>query len=882
MKKFLAVAIATSLVFGSTGVTAFGSVFSDINAVPWSGAKKYIDEAQSLGLMNGYTENGKKYSKPKNNVTLCESVQMIYSIMKVHTKKDVSSDAVTKWTPVMSAYNIPTWAYNATAYALENKIIENNDLTKLKDGTQYATREEVGLMFGKALSTIYTVNTSATLSYKDKSKITGDAVPYLALLNSKKIMVGDTNNNFNPKAKINRSEMAVLSVITYNNLDGSPTTTPTAPASGTVTGTVINSMVLSNGDIFLSVKTKSGEGINVFGKKSSVKVTYEKETVSLKDIGMGDSVTITYNKENLSAVVINKSIEGIITNKTFTLKDLTSSKITVKDGSKETVYRLDDDVKVTIADKKSTVSKLIDEMEDYEYNVTLTFDKSNYVTKIEAMSSKDNPLTGDLTYMNSSKLTIEVGSKDYDYPLSDDDVTVKFDGRTVLFSTLEDNYKKNNCKVTLKLNSKGYVTNINIDFMEDKTHGTLEFLNSRRLELSTAGETIGYYIDSDVDVEIDGKNSTLTKLKDNYEDNPYRVALTVDRYDTVTDISATTKNSAVSKGTLKEVTSSKIKIKVDGKNYEYDLDDPTVKIDKKTVSFSTFRSSYKDYEYEVELSFNSKGDVTEITGKNKDATKGILRNIEPRKDTIKIRVGGVDYTYDIDEDVSVKLNGSSSTVSKLDSAFDDAYSHDDEIEVELKLNSKDHVTRIEADWVEESDDTEKGILRDIGYFDITIRKDSKTKTYDFKSGNVTMTLDGKSKDVDDFNDALDDLDSDEVITVTLYLNSDDKVTKVVAKIEDEDDAEDKPTKGDLTSVSTSSGRLKIEDRSGDEYTWYAKDSVKVYYDDLGSHYDEDDYDDDLKGLKKFFEKCKDRDDDCYVKFEVNSSDKVTKITATDD
>ncbi|WP_304507042.1 S-layer homology domain-containing protein [Anaerotignum sp.] len=879
MKKFLAVAMATSLVFGSMGVTAFGSVFSDINAAPWSGAKKYIDEAQSLGLMNGYTENGKKYSKPKNNVTLCESVQMIYSIMKVHTKQDVSSQEVTKWTPVMSAYNIPTWAYNATAYALENKIIENSDLTKLKDGTQYATREEVGLMFGKALGTIYTVNNSATLSYGDKSKISSDAVPYLALLNSKNIMVGDTNNNFNPKAKINRAEMAVLSVITYNNLDGSATTTPTAPASGTVTGTVINSMIMANGDIFLSVKANSGEGVNVFGKSSSVKVTYDKETVSLKDIGTGDNVTITYNKENLSAVVINKSVNGIITNKTFTLKDLTSSKITVKDGSKEEVYRLDDDVKVTIADKKSTVSNLIDEMEDYEYNVTLTFDKSNYVTKIEAMSSKDNPLTGDLTYMNNSKLTIEVGSKDYDYPLSDDDVKVKFDGKTVLFSRLMSDYKKNNYKVTLKLDSKGYVTNIDIDFMEDETHGTLEFLNTRRLELSAAGETIGYYLDDDVDVEIDGKKSTLAKLKDQYEDNPYRVSLTVDRDDVVTEISATTKNSAVSKGTLKEVTSSKIKITVDGKNYEYDLDDPTVKIDKKTVSFSTFRSSYKDYEYEVELGFNSKGDVTEITGKNKDATEGILKNIEPKRDTIEIRAGGVNYTYDIDDDVTVKLDGSSSTVSKLDSAFEDAYSHDEEIEVKLTLNSKDDVTKIEADWVEDSDDTEKGTLRDIGYFDITIRKDSKTKTYDFKSGNVTMTLDGKSADKGDFDDARHDLDSNEVITVTLYLNSDDKVTKVVAKIEDED--EDKPTKGNLTSVSTSSGRLKIEDSSEDEYTWYAKDSVKIYYDDLGSHYDESDYDNDLSGLKKFLGKCKDRDDDCYVKFEVNSSDKVTKITATD-
>jgi Fe-S cluster assembly iron-binding protein IscA len=883
MKRFLAVMMATSLAFGSMGVTAFGSVFADINTVPWSGAAKYVEQAQSLGLMNGYTENGKKYSKPKNNVTLCESVQMIYSIMKAHTKQDVSSADVSKWTPVMSAYNIPTWAYNATAYALENKIIENSDLTKLKDGTQYATREEVGLMFGKALSTIYTVNNSATLSYKDKSKISSSSVPYLALLNTRNIMVGDTNNNFNPNAKINRAEMAVLSVITYNTLDGSTTTVPTTPTSGTMAGTVINSMILSNGDIFLSVKTNSGEGINVFGKSSSVKVTYDGETVALKNIGIGDTVTITYSGENLSAVVISKSIKGIITSKTYTLKALTNSKITVKDGSKETSYKLDDDVTVTIAGSKSTVTKLINAMDDYDYNVTLTFDSSNYVTKIEAMSSTSNPLSGDLTYMSDSKLTIEVGSKSYDYPLSDDDVTIKFDGKTVLFSTLQSDYKKNNYTVTLKLDSKGYVTNITIDFMEDETHGTLEFINSHRLELKAAGKTYSYYLDTTVDVEIDGKNSTLSTLTSKYEDNPYRVTLTVDRYDTVTDISATTKNSALSEGTLKSLTSSKITITVNSKTYEYDLNSPTIKIDGKTVSLSTLKSCYKDYAYTVELGFNSKGEVTEITGKNTKATKGTLKNVEPSKDEITITAGGVSYEYDIYSSVSVTLNGSSSTVSKLDNALEDAINAKEDIDITLTLNSNDKVTKIVATVEDDDvDDTVKGTLSDVDVWEITAEISSKQKSYYFKSGTVTITLDGKSADTDDLNDALDDLDNDEVITVTLYLNSDDKVIKVVAKIVDEDDAEDKPEEGYLKSVSTSSKRIKIEDNSGNEYTYYCTSGVDVSYSIKHENdYDDDDYDDDLGGLDDFMDACDDNHDDCYVELEVNNSGYVTDITAKD-
>ena len=881
MKKFLAVSVAASLAFGSMGVTAFGSVFADINTVPWPAAAKFVDEAQSLGLMNGYTENGRKYSKPKNNVTLCESVQMIYSIMKVHTKKDVSSSDVKKWTPVMSAYNIPTWAYNATAYALENEIITNNDLTKLKNGTRNATREEVGVMFGKALSAVYTVNNNATVSYKDKNQIYSSSSPYLALLSSKDIMVGDTQNKFNPKAKINRAEMAVLSVKTFNNLKGSGTTTPSVPSSGTITGKVINNMILSNGDIFLSVKPNSGSGVNLFGKKSSVKVTYESETVDLKDIGLGDTVTITYSNEDLKTVVINKSIEGINTKKTYPLEDLSSSRITVKDGSKEKEYRLDRDVTVRIGDKKSSVSSLKDDMDDYEFNVTLTFDNSNYVTKIEAMRSKDNPLSGDLTYMSSSKVTIEVGSKDYDYPLSDDDVTIKFDGKKMLFSKLKDDYRDNNYTVTLKLDSKGYVTNIEIDFMEDETHGTLEFINSHRLELKAGGETYRYRLDDDVDVEIDDKRSTLSTLMDKYDRNPYKISLSVNRDDIVTDIYATTKNDSLSEGKLKELSSSEIKITVDGKSYEYDLDDPSVEIDGKKISFSTFRSNYDDYEYEVELKFNSKGEVDEIIGKNKDATEGILKNIEPRKDEIEIRVNGVDYKYDIDNDVRVTLNGSSSTVSKLDDAFEDANRHDEKIEIELTLDSSDDVTKIVAEVEEKADDTEKGIVRSIDSWKIRIKQNSDYETYDFDSGDIDVRLDGDRSSQDKLEEAYEDLDNDEVITVTLYLNSDDEVIKVEAKIEDEDDVEEKATKGTLTYVSTSSDRIKIEDSSDDEFTWYTTSDVDISY-DLSRDYDESDYDDDLGGLKDLLRKCEDENDDCYVtRLNVNSSGKVTKIYVED-
>lgn len=878
MKKLLAMVLTIPLALGSMGVTAFGSVFADIGNVPWPAAAQFIDEAQSLGLMNGYDENGSKYCKPRNNVTLCESLQLIYSIMKVYTKSDVSTANITKWTPVMSAYNIPTWAYNATVYALETGIITSNDLSKLKSGTQNATREEVGVIFGKALATVYTVDTSATLSYADKAKISSTAVPYLALLNSKNIMVGDTENNFNPGAKINRAEIAVLSVKTYDMLNGSTTTT--TPTAGTATGTVVNSMVLSNGDIFLSMKTSTGAGLNLFGEKATTKVTYQSETVELKDIGVGDTVTITYSGEDLKTVVISNSVAGINTQETYPLEDLTTSRITVKDGSSEKEYRLDSDVSVTIGDKKSSVSSLMDAMDDYEFDVTLTFDTSSYVTKIEAMYSDENPLTGDITYLSYSKITIKVGSKEYDYPLSEDEIDIDYDGQSVLFSTLLKEYSDNNYTVTLKLDSKGYVTDIDITFMEDETHGTLKFINSYRLQLSSGGETYDYDLDNSVTVKIDGKSSTVSSLMSKYEDTQYQIALEVDRYDMVTGIVATTKNSSLSDGTLVSLSSSKIKVSVSGKTYEYDLDSPTVTIDGKTVSFSTFKDGYDDYDYEfqVELDFNSDGDVDEIIAENTEATDGLLKNIEPSKDEITIRAVGVDYDYDIDEDVTVKIDGTSSTVSKLDAAFEDALDNDEEIEISLTLNSSNDVTKIEAELIGETVDTEEGVLSSLDDNDITIKTSSGTENFDFAS-SLSIRLDGSSSSIDDLQDELDDLASDEVIYVTLSLDSDDEVTKVVAEVMDEDDVDIAPLKGYLVSVSTSSGKIVIESGSN-TYTWYTASGVDVTY-DLSSSYDEDDYGDDLSGLKDFLNDCEDEGDDCYVTLTENSSGKLTDIEAED-
>ncbi|MBR6542402.1 MAG: S-layer homology domain-containing protein, partial [Anaerotignum sp.] len=366
MKKLITFATAASLLVGSMVTPVYAAAFVDINTVTWDGFKPFLEEAADLGLMKGYDENGKKYCKPRNNVTYCEAVQLMYSIMKVYTGKDVSDTTVTKWKTVMSAYNIPDWAYKATAYALENSILSTAELPNLqgnasKINTKAATREAVGMIFGKAMDTVngYDIKSNAALTYADKGSVSSAAVPYLELLNRAGLMVGDTDNKFNPKANISRAEMAVLSVKTYNKLTegGSSATTPTTTAT-TAAGTVATSSLMQNGDLFLTVTTTTNTTLSLFGTKGEVTPKYNGSAIDFDDIGTGDTVKVSYTGTTLTALEVVYSKAGIsgveedekeedTTEETYELKEISSSKVYVLDGSKEKSFRLDKDVKVT-------------------------------------------------------------------------------------------------------------------------------------------------------------------------------------------------------------------------------------------------------------------------------------------------------------------------------------------------------------------------------------------------------------------------------------------------------------------------------------------------------------------------------------------------------
>ena len=747
-KQILTLATTASLLMGSISEPAYAATtFVDINTVTWSGFKPFLNQAAELGLMSGYEENGKRYCKPRNNVTYCEAVQLMYSIMKAYTKQDVNDATVTKWKPVISAYNIPTWAYKATAYGLENSILTTAELNKLQGGTKAANREDVGVIFGKAMDTVkgYDVKSGATLGYADKDAISATAVPYLELLYRVNLMVGDSDNKFNPKKNITRAEMAVLSVKSYNKLvenKGTETNQKTA------TGTVTDCKTMQNGDIFLTM-TASGSSLSLFGVKGKVTAKYNGQTIALSDIKTGDTVKVTYEGQYMSSITVTYSKNGIkqTTEKKYELKDITDSKITVKDGSTEKKFYLDDDVEIRLDGKKSTVSKLSRALEDTSYDVTLTLDKDEYVLKVVAVVNANNPTDGTVTDVEDDEITIKSGKKEYTYTLASD-VEVTYNGNTMKFSKFQRNYDDSNFVVSLKLDKNNRVSEIKITSMEDDYNGTLTFLNSKRIEFTAGSKTYQYNLSDDVTVRIDGKKSSVSALRESYRDGKaYTVSVDTNRDDEVTELLAVSKFSSNNKGKLSKISKRELTIVAKEKDYTYGLaDDVDVTINGKNRDVSDLIDSYKDYSFNVTLGFDKNGDVCEITAEMADAKEGYLRDLVEDKRTITVTAAGLNIKMDLASSVTVKLGGESISLTKLNSELDYAYG-DSQIYVELGYNGSGEVKTITAFW---EDARGELVSVDRRADEIEVRIDGSKKTFEISTRAEFVYKLSAAADADDY------------------------------------------------------------------------------------------------------------------------------------
>lgn len=794
-KKIIALATAAMCMTGSIN-TVFASTFADINDVPWPEAAKYIDEAASLGLMAGYTENGKKLCKARNNVTYNEAMQLVYQIMcSYNSANKASASVISKWTSTMKNANIPSWAYECVAYGLENSILSSNDLKIFMSSSteqRNATREDVGVIFGKALSKVYTVNQSAALKYNDKNAITASSVPYLELLNRLNLMVGDANNNFNPKANINRAEMAVLSTKTYKELKGTG-------SGGNTGGPVVNEQIVGEvtkiSDDSITVKTTAGEKTAKIDSK--VSVMYEGDKGEVADINEGDSVIVVVN--NGTATFITAYSSGTSSNiKEGTITSISKTRITIENGSKKATYKFDDDYNDVTLKLDGKTSKDIDDLiklvkDGKNIEAEITADKNGYVTKITAETVEKKALEGTVTGLTSSKITIKVDGKTYSYYLLDDtdDIEVKLDGKTVDFDDLKDEYDDDETlEVKLKLNSKKEVTEIKAEKGSSSTSasGKLTKLSTKSITIKpSSGSSKTYDIKSGVKVTIDGSSSSISKLKDRFDDDKeYTVKLTLSG-GKVTKIAASPKDEdeeSSTSGRVESIDEDRIKIKdSNGKyhTYTYSSKGCDFYVDGKIKGMSSVISSYgsgnKNVKAYITLNGADRAEKVKIetNGSSSDTEKdeGTLVSISSKEIKIKLSDGDK-VTHKLAKSCKVTIDGKSSSVSKLEDKVDD----DEEFEVKLTFDDDDKVSKIKASSAKES---VSGNLLSIDEDKVKIGEKLSGGSYTgniyYLAGSVTVIVDGDKMDLDEFIGKAPGRD----YTVQLSRNSDGKVTKIVAK-----------------------------------------------------------------------------------------------------
>lgn len=650
------VALALAAMLACQPLSVYAATFADMNQAPWAGAEASINKAASLGLVVGETRNGKTHFRPRDSVSLSESCQLAYKLL-IQTGKAKADDSVTqKWTPIMNAYGIQSWAYPAVSYCLENGILATSNLSGfMKNGSNLpATREQAATILGRALTkgvSSYTANETTT-TFLDNSSISTEAKPYVALLKRVGVVNGDNSNKFNPKKTLNRTETAVLVTNLYGVLEKATTpTTPTTPTNPTIStqkgtvATMTNFYVNLKDSAAYYMLASGGTTITLNGSSATMS-----DVVKLYKAGTSIDVTLTLD----SSLHITK-LEATYKETKKTKGSLT--KVRYNKTDKEGSITIDKDSTYSFTDKD---------------DVDIRIDKKSYSLK---------ELYDLFTKAEDDKATIEV-----EVTLDNKGNLTKITGSTKESSSSD--------------SIKGKVSKVNYD-KSDKT-GYIQLKN----------KTTKYYIDDtdDVTVKIDNKTKDYKDLYNLYDDgdSTITVTLTLNKKDYVTKITATTSDSEDdADGNVASVTYKENKdtgtVKIGSKTYDIDdVDDVDISItdgSDKIKTWEDFYNAYKDKKT-MNVSATVKNDeVTKITGKVTQA-KGELSKLGKNYIKIEGKYSNNTFSYDFDEDNTdnIKVNITNASGVKTLTKLIDWLESGDKLDLVLTLDKNGNITKISGEY----------------------------------------------------------------------------------------------------------------------------------------------------------------------------------------
>lgn len=825
MKRKMAMALAAILVAGSMPVTASAATFTDINEVSW--ASSTIAAVADKGLINGY-EDGT--FRAKNNVTYSEAMVMIYNLMnKTGNLKASATGSLSLYQSILNTYKIPTWSQSTVAYGLSAQILMAADLPKFTtNGTSNAaTRQDVAVMFGRALSEKYNIYAGTGVKYNDVWRISDEAMPYVDLLTRLGIVTGDDNGNFNPTANITRAEMAVIMNKTYDLLTNELANT------GEIT-----EIVNHDGNYYdIDVKMDNGERNKLSLSDSNISV-YNKDgsrEMPISSLTKGDRVSLVFDGLVIKKIYLldeeaSAQAKYDVTGYIYSLK---SSEVNFEsENTGETAkYKIDENCTYYLDGKKVTRKELED-------TIDKNSDKYAYaglLTRTE--NEKVNGKREDVTYVTAMYVTI---MSEYTHT---GEVT-DFSSTSVAYKMSSSNANKD---VKFASGCEFYIGN----------------KKSAASDLKKLADSGTVYIK--ITVNKDGKATKIIMTEDKFRDEStvnatYRVKGITDDYIRVMEGGESVEYSFGSKSDVAFYTWNgkrfeDVSFKTAEEFYDNSTQDVYARIgfrDGKKVS-----SVYLAKESEKESAFGSseaserKGTVESIKdGKLKFKTSSteykLLNeyNVEPKSgentENENMYADGKKYPLTIEG-----AQKSSLTVLTRMANCDDVTLY-----AEIRANDRNEITRIDARLT---------------------AAEGKLVEYDKGKKEFTLeTPDGsqfKLKTVSNPKTDSDDYDAEDLETtgyrgssVKLEFNNDGEISKISVT----NSSYNSGTKRATGTASVDGSKIKIGSKS---YSW----DSKTYITSSSFNY----------STKDMFERMlNDKDIEVYVEATISDKDKVERITAT--
>ena len=820
MKRKMAMALAAVLVAGSLPVTVSAATFTDINEVSW--ASSTIQAVSDKGLINGY-EDGT--FRAKNNVTYSEAMVMVYNLMsKTGNLKASATNTLSIYQSVLNTYKIPTWSQSTVAYGLSAQILMAADLPKFTTNgvSNPATRQDVAVMFGRALSEKYDIYAGTGVNYNDVWRISDEAMPYVDLLTRLGIVTGDDSGNFNPTANITRAEMAVMMNKTYDLLSNELANT------GEIT-----EIVNHDGDYYdVDVKMDNGE----------------RNRLTLSD----DNISV-YNKDGSRELPISSLTKGDRVSLVFDGLVITK------------IYLLDEEA--SAQEKYDAVGYIYSLKDGY---LNLESENTGETTKYKINTNCTYYLDGKKTTESAIKDVIDDNSDKYVYAgLYTETKNEKVDGKrqdvlyaNAVYVTVKDEYTQT-----------GEVTDFTSTTVYYKASGS----NARKSAdfASDCEFYIGDKKSSAKDLEEMAESGTVyVKVTVNSKGKATKVVMTEDKF---------TDNTASSTYTVKGFNKDRIIVSRGGTSTTYEFgstsdityytwDRSAGKWEER--SFKNAESYYEgdpeegedDYEtMYARINFDKSGKITAIyMAKDEDREpafdeaeeterKGTVEYIKDGK--LKFKTSSTEYTLQskYDED-SLEIGGaptSSLTVLTRMANCDDVTLY-----AEIKADGNNKITDIEARLT-----AAEGKMIEYNGKDTSDSDKKNTLTLETPDGSQF-----KLKTVSNPKTDSDDYDAEDLQTtgyrgssVKLEFNNDGEISKIIVT----DSKYNSGTKRVKGTASVDGSKIKIDGKS---YSW----DSKTYITSSSFTY----------STKDMFERMlQDKDIEVYVEATISDSNKVERINA---